>query len=240
MKKILWIVVARSGSKAIPGKNIKLLGGVPLMAYRIKSALSSKYSNDIWISSDSEDYAKIAEEYGAKKMFIRPAELADDNASSSDVLLHAMNFALSIKQSYELIGLLEPTSPFVTTLELDLAIDQLDASDDATAIVAIKESRPNTIFIQEESLYLEILSKNIESMKIQGRQAFKKEITPSGGFYISKWDTFLKSKTFYTNKTLGFELKGVSTLEIDEPDDWQFADYIVKNKLFKNTNNYDI
>ncbi|MFN7821376.1 MAG: cytidylyltransferase domain-containing protein, partial [Bacteroidota bacterium] len=145
MKKILWIVVARSGSKAIPGKNIKLLGGVPLMAYRIKSALSSKYSNDILISSDSEDYAKIAEEYGAKKMFIRPAELADDNASSSDVLLHAMNFALSIKQSYELIGLLEPTSPFVTTLELDLAIDQLDASDDATAIVAIKESRPNTI-----------------------------------------------------------------------------------------------
>lgn len=240
MRKILWIVAARSGSKAIPGKNIKLLGGVPLMAYRIKSALLSKCTNDVWISTDSEDYAKIAEEYGAKKMFIRPAELAGDNVSSSDVLLHAMNFALSINQSYELIGLLEPTSPFVTTLELDSAIDKLDANDDAAAIVAIKESRPNSLFVQEESLYLEILSKNIELMKIQGRQAFKKEITPSGGFYISKWDSFLKSKSFYTNKTIGFELKGVSTLEIDEPDDWQFADYIVKNKLFKNTNNYDI
>lgn len=240
MKKILWIVAARSGSKGILGKNIKLLGGIPLMAYRIKSALLSKYTNDIWISTDSEDYAKIAEEYGAKKMFMRPAELAGDYASSSDVLLHAMKFALSIEKKYELIGLLEPTSPFVTTLELDRAIEKLDANDDAVAIVATKESRPNTLFIQEESMYLETLAKKIESIKIQGRQAFKKEITPSGGFYISKWDAFLKSKTFYTNKTLGIELKGVSTLEIDEPDDWQFADYIVKNNLFKNINDYDI
>ena len=85
MKKILWILAARSGSKTIPGKNIKLLGGIPLLAYRIKSALLSKYSQDIWISTDSEEYAKIAEEYGAKKMFIRPDILADDQASSSDV-----------------------------------------------------------------------------------------------------------------------------------------------------------
>ena len=136
MKKILWIVAARSGSKAIPGKNVKLLGGIPLLGYRVKSALLSKHSNDVWISSDSEEYAKIAEEYGAKKMFIRPAELAVDNASSSDVVLHAMNFAVSAKKSYELIGLLEPTSPFVTTIALDMAIDKLDANDDAFAIVA--------------------------------------------------------------------------------------------------------
>lgn len=211
-----------------------MLGGIPLLAYRIKSVLISKYSHDIWISTDSEEYAKIAEEYGAKKMFMRPDILADDQASSSDVILHAMNFASSIGKNYELIGLLEPTSPFVTTITLESAIERLENIYEASAIVAIKESRPNSIFVQKDTLYLDILSKNINAMKVLGRQAFEKEITPSGGFYISRWHTFLENKTFYTDKTIGFELKGPSTLEIDDPEDWQMAEYIIEKNLFIN------
>ena len=68
-------------------------------------------------------------------------------------------------------------------------------------------------------------------MKNYSRQEFEKEITPSGGFYISKWSAFIENKTFYTSKTLSFEVDEVSGLEIDEPLDWEFAEFIVLKKL---------
>ena len=77
-------------------------------------------------------------------------------------------------------------------------------------------------------MFLEELSLNLEKLKTYGRQEFEKEITPSGGFYISKWT---EQKTFYTPKNIKFEVDEVSALEIDEPLDWEFAEFIVLNKL---------
>lgn len=231
-KKILWLIAARSGSKSIPDKNIKLLGGYPLISFRIKSALATEFSKDIWVSTDSELYARISEEFGANIPFIRPEILATDYASSIDVVLHAMHFATECNLKYDYIGLLEPTSPFITNIQLDSALNILNSSNEASAIVAIRESRPNRIFIQEESLYLTELANNIQSLTKIGRQFFKKEITPSGGFYISKWDSFLEDKTFYSQTTLGFNVDDISGLEIDEPLDWKFAEFIIEKELF--------
>ena len=230
-KKVLWLVVARKGSKSLPNKNIKKLGNHPLIAYRIKSAIKTEYTHDIWISTDSEEYAQIALEYGAKVPFIRPSYLATDEASSLDVVLHAMNFANKNNNMYEYIGLLEPTSPFISSSQLNQAIESLENNQSASAVDSTRESRPNRIFIQEESTYLSEISSNINSINILGRQQFKKEITPSGGFYISRWIDFLCAKTFYTDKTLGFLVDDISGLEIDEPIDWQFAEFIIEKRL---------
>ena len=129
------------------------------------------------------------------------------------------------------VGLLEPTSPFITSNQLDGALSLLEEHNEALAVVAVKESRPNKIFIQKQSMFLEELSLNLEKLKNYSRQEFEKEITPSGGFYISKWNAFLEKKTFYTSKTLSFEVDEVSGLEIDEPLDWEFAEFIVLKKL---------
>jgi N-acylneuraminate cytidylyltransferase/CMP-N,N'-diacetyllegionaminic acid synthase len=94
----------------------------------------------------------------------------------------------------------------------------------------VVESRPHKIFIQEESEFLVELAENFEGLKNLGRQAFKKEITPSGGFYISRWEAFLENKSFYTSKTLSYEVDEISGLEIDELLDWDFAEFIIKNK----------
>jgi len=225
-------VAARSGSKSLPDKNIRLLGGYPLLAYRILTGLASSYSHDLWISTDSDKYAEIAEKFGATKPFLRPAELSDDKALSADVVLHAMNHASSIGLEYDYIGLLEPTSPFVRTLELDQAIAELESNAAARGIVAVKEAVPNKMFVQENSKYLSTLSENLKKLKRLDRQAFSMEITPSGGFYISRWEDFLKFKTFYTELTLSSLLEGISTLEIDEPLDWLFAEFIIDKALF--------
>ena len=231
-KKILWLITARKNSKSIPDKNIKLLGGYPLISFRIKSALATKFPKDIWVSTDSEEYARLSQDYGASIPFIRPDFLASDDASSVDVVLHAMDFATKKNLKYDYIGLLEPTSPFINSTQLDLALNTLNSSIEASAIVAIRESRPNRIFIQEDSRYLTELADNIRSLTKIGRQFFKKEITPSGGFYISKWDNFLVDKTFYSQKTLGYYVDDISGLEIDEPLDWEFAEFIIEKKLF--------
>jgi len=236
-KKILWLVTARSGSKSIPHKNIKLLGGHPLLSYRIKTAINTTYNHDLWISTDSEEYASIAQKYGAERPFIRPEKLSLDDSSSSDVVLHAMEYAKKTNKGYDYIGMLEPTSPFITSKQLDTAISLLDNNSKAIAIVAVKESRPHKIFIQEESEFLVELSENFEGLKNLGRQAFKKEITPSGGFYISKWDDFLEMKSFYTPKTLSYEVDEISGLEIDEPLDWDFAEFIINKQNRLNETN---
>lgn len=228
--KVLWLVTARAGSKSIPHKNILPLNGIPLLAYRIQSARKSNCPDDVWISTDSEEYAGIAQEFGAKVKFIRPEALAADNASSIDVVLHAMQYAQEHEYKFDFIGLLEPTSPFITEIQLNEALAQLMAADDAHAIVAVKESRPNTIFIQEEATYLEDLANNLKNLTGLGRQNFKKQITPSGGFYIAKWHFFLDDQTFYTPKTMGFLVDDIAALEIDEPIDVEFAQFIASRK----------
>ena len=225
-QKILWLVVARSGSKSIPDKNIKLLSGLPLLTYRIRSAKKTKYPEFVWISTDSKKYASIALKHGAEVNFIRPKKLAEDNTDSVDVVLHAMNYANDNNYHFDYIGLLEPTSPFINSDQLDKALKKLIKNPIADSIVAVKESRPNTIFIQDESIFLDKIAKNIKKHKKIGRQNFIKQITPSGGFYISKWESFLNKKTFYTSKTIHFLVDEISALEIDEPIDFLFAEFI--------------
>ena len=154
-----------------------------------------------------------------------------DNSSSYDVVLHAMEYAMSLKNEYDYIGMLEPTSPFIKSKQLNDAIYLLDKNVEASGVVSVKESRPHKIFIQKEDKYLDVLAENFNGLKDLTRQAFKKEITPSGGFYISRWESFLKYKTFYTSKTLSFEVDDVSGLEIDEQIDWDFAEFIINNRI---------
>lgn len=228
---ILWIIAARSGSKSIPNKNIRILGKLPLLAYRIKSALSISRSDDILLSTDSEEYKLIGEKYGIKVPFLRPDFLSDDKASSIDVVLHAMEYVLKFtNREYEYVGLLEPTSPFIYYKDLINAVEILDSNHIANGIVACKETRPNTFFIQDDSEYLETLSIRFNNQTKLGRQEFSRQITPSGGFYISKWKNFMEEKTFYTNLTIPYLIPDECSLEIDEPIDWDWAEFLLKNK----------
>jgi CMP-N,N'-diacetyllegionaminic acid synthase len=229
--RILWLITARCGSKSIPEKNIRLLNGMPLMCYRIRTALSLSPAADVWLSTDSREYAKIAADSGATIPFLRPEHLSTDTASSMEVVLHAMDHAEKAGNSYSYIGLLEPTSPFVFKNDLLNGWTQLHQDPDATAIVAVKEARPNTIFIQDDARFLDALALNLDKVKAPGRQQFKRQITPSGGFYISRWDAFKKLGTFYSGTTLSYLLPEICGLEIDEAIDWSFAEFLLEKGL---------
>ena len=231
---ILWLISARLGSKSIPDKNVKKLGGMPLLAYRIRSALRIAKKNDVWISTDSRSYARIAESFGARVPFLRPARLASDSARSVDVALHAMEWARRAGLSYRAIGLLEPTSPFVRTQHLKEALAKLFSDPSASSIIATRRVSPGTFFIQRQTRYLSVIAKNMKKAGgVLRRQEEAGEITPSGGFYISKWDAFLRLKSFYSDRALSFVLPDPYGLEIDEPMDWLWAEFLIREKIIR-------
>ncbi|MBW8889350.1 MAG: acylneuraminate cytidylyltransferase family protein [Fibrobacteres bacterium] len=227
---VLWLMTARSGSKSIPHKNIKPLGGLPLLAHRIISANAIARPEDIWISTDSAEYADIACSRGASAPFLRPPDLASDTAKSSDVVLHAMDWAESHGRSYSAVCVLEPTSPFIYARHLKEAADRLQADKDSENIVAVRQVRPSTVFVQPMTRYLDVLAENIRRSAITRRQDEQIEVTPSGGFYIAKWDSFRRNKSFYTDLTLPFLVPDECALEIDEPVDWDWAEFMIDRK----------
>jgi len=147
------------------------------------------------------------------------------------VVLHAINEAEKRGLKYSVLGLLEPTSPFVRYSQLTEAAQQLSVDNEAENIVAVRESRPNSFFIQKDSKYLSELAERLSTVQSHARQNFGKEITPSGGFHMARWDSFKKSKTFFTSKTLSYFVGPENELEIDEPLDWNFAEFILQEGL---------
>ncbi len=232
-KKVLWLVTARSGTKGIPDKNIKRLGRWPLMAYRIRQALAFASKSDVWVSTDSIRYAKLAVSFGARVPFLRPGFLATDCSTSVDATLHAMRWAEEKGMAYDAIGVLEPTAPFVKSSYLVDAVKKLFSDTRAMSIVATRPVRPSTYYVQKDQRYLSKLARRLAKKGILRRQEEKGEITPSGGFYIAKWGYFMKSKTFYSSRTLSYRLPEVHGLEIDEPIDWCWAEFLLAKHLVK-------
>lgn len=231
---VLFLILARSGSKSIPNKNIKLLDGKPLLAYRIEQALTLTKKENVWLSTDSMIYAEIGKKFGATIPYIRPKELATDTTSSSEVILNIIEYCEKNGMKYDAIALLEPTSPFVSNNFLSLAINKLFKTKDANAIVSTRIIHTNTIFIQENNTYLTELFNKLKNVKNIRRQDQKTQITPSGGFYISKWESYKINKSFYTEKTLSYLLPDSMALEIDNPIDFLWAEFLSKkNKKIK-------
>ena len=232
-KKVLWLVTARSGSKEIPDKNIKRLGRWPLMAYRILQALALAPKANVWVSTDSPRYAKLAASFGATVPFLRPKFLATDRSTSVDATLHAMRWAEEKGMAYDAIAVLEPTAPFVKASYLKDAVKKLFSDAKAMSIVATRPVRPSTYYVQKNQLYLSELAGRLAKKGILRRQEEKDEITPSGGFYIAKWDYFMKSKTFYSSRTLSYRIPEIHGLEIDKPVDWLWAEFLLAKRLVK-------
>jgi len=136
---ILCIITARGGSKRLPGKNIKLLLGKPLIAYGIEAAKKSKYIDRVIVSTDSEEIAAVARGYGAEVPFMRPMELAQDDTPSVPVLQHAVNVVEEAGDTVDIMVLVQPTSPLVLASDIDAAIEKLVASG-APTCVSVSES----------------------------------------------------------------------------------------------------
>lgn len=234
---MIAIIPARGGSKGLPGKNIKMLCGKPLIAYTIESAKKAKCINRVIVTTDSEEIARVAKEYGAEVPFLRPKELATDTATASDVYIHCIDFLRS-KGNYEIANfmVLLPTAPLRTENEIDEAY-HLFAEKKATTLLSVCEAEipPSWYLKKDEYSIIENAGFIGKDIPVSNRQNSKKYYIPNGAIYILNFDLLLERKTYYCNNTIGYVMAREASIDIDELIDFEFAELLIEKKLSKNS-----
>lgn len=226
---ILAIVPARAGSKGLPGKNIMPLLGKPLIAWSIEQALKSKYINEVFVSTDSEEIAEVAKKYNAKVPFLRPAELATDEAKTADVLLHFIDEMEKFGNTYTHLLLLEPTSPLRDTNDINNAIEMLLENKEATSVVGVSKvesQHPSFTVSLTEDKFL----RSANNFEILRRQDIGDLYFYEGSVYISTIEKYKELNNFYHNNTLGYIMPKWKAFEIDDMVDFIITEALLNKK----------
>lgn len=235
-EKIVAIVPARSGSKGVPGKNIRLLAGHPLLSWIINSALKSKYIDRVICSTDSEQYAEIARKYGAEVPFIRPSEFATDTATDIQVLTHAVEW-LEKNENYtpDIILRLQPTNPTFPTELIDEGIMKLLSDPEADSVRAIAPSHkhPFKMWKVIPNDYIEPffdinITRNPEAYNM-GRQQLPEVFLQVGVMEVLKYNTLINMKSMAGKKIRPLIVNDeLFIVDIDTELDFITAEIILK------------
>jgi len=226
--QLLYIIPARGGSKGLPGKNIKELAGKPMIAYSILAALHSKYKGKVVVSTDDLKIAELSKQHGAEVPFMRPSELATDNASTVDAIIHAIEYYKKQTVYFDLIVLLQPTSPLRTCVDIDNAIDLL-IQKKASAIVSVCENEHHPLWsnsLPEDGSMKDFMR---EEAKGKNRQQLPKNYRLNGAVYVSKTEDLIKHKGFIHEGTYAYIMPANRSIDIDHEIDFKLAELLIKN-----------
>ena len=231
--RVLYLITARGGSKGVPNKNIRLVGGLPLIAYKIIAAQKSHVNKRIIVSTDSDGIAEVAIRHGAEVPFMRPEYLASDTASSVDVVMHAIQWIEeNDNRKYDYVCLLEPSSPFATSDDLDAAINLIieKKADTCLGMKEVDVTR-NLIHQLDDKGGLSLFYDEIKHLASVRRQEQNHEYTMNGCMYIAKWDYFKEHKLFHSNNSIPYIMTSEKSIEIDSIMDYEFACFLVDKGL---------
>lgn len=226
---MLIIIPARGGSKGVPGKNIKLLNGKPLIQYTIEAALAVTSQENILVSTDSTEIKEVVEYLGIEVPFLRPSELATDTTGSYEVLLHALEYYKGQGNIVDKLILLQPTSPFRTAVHIQEAMKLYN--DDLDMVASVKETTSNPYYVlkeENESGFLEPSKKGSFSR----RQDCPKVWELNGAIYIINPKSLTRMPLSHFTKVKKFEMDEYSSHDIDTHMDWIVAETLEANKSF--------
>lgn len=225
--KNIAIIPARSGSKGLPDKNIKMLSGKPLIAWSIEAAISSGVYDEVMVSTDSEKYADIARSFGAKVPFLRSAEASSDTSSSWDAVREVILKYQEFGQDFDTFTLLQPTSPLRSADDIKGSFDQmLDKNARTIVSVCETEDSPYTCNTLPESMSMQDFF--IEEYKNTRRQDLPNCYRLNGAIYLSKVDDFLKDGDIYANDCYAYIMDGQRSVDIDTDLDFKIAQLLIE------------
>lgn len=226
--KILTIIPARGGSKGIPRKNIKPFGGKPLIYYTIDCARAICTDEDICVSTDDAEIISVVEQYGLKVPFVRPAELATDTAGTYEVLLHALNFYEKQGKRYDVVVLLQNTSPFRKAGQVKEALALY--REDVDMVVSVKECAANPyycVFEENQEGFLKICKGDGNIFR---RQDAPKVYEYNGAIYIMNAKVLKTTHMHKMQKRVKYVMDDLSSFDLDTMWDWKMAEMIKKEK----------
>jgi CMP-N,N'-diacetyllegionaminic acid synthase len=230
---MIAIIPARSGSKGVPGKNIKLLGGIPLFAYSIIAAKMMPSVSRVIVSTDSEEYAQIAKDYGAEVPFLRPNEISGDKSTDFDLFLHAINW---FKENESLIPdyilHLRPTTPLRNPQIMEDAVKLFIENKNLASSLRSGHTAPESPykwFLKNDDNYFKGLRDDLTPEKVNlPRQSFPSVYIPDGYIDILKSSVILTTGTLHGDKMLVFE--SPFCVEVDTKDDFQYLEFQIQKE----------
>lgn len=227
--KILTVIPARGGSKGIPHKNIKLLNGKPLIYYTIDCARSICTDNDICVSTDDPEIIKCVENYGLKIPFVRPAELATDTAGTYEVLLHALDFYEKQGRHYDVVLLLQNTSPFRNADHVKEALKLY--REEIDMVVSVNQTKTNPYYNCFEEDFDGFLKKTIDISSIVRRQDAPVTYEYNGAIYVINVKQLKKMSLGQFTRRVKYVMDDIHSVDLDNITDWIYAEFIIKEHL---------
>lgn len=224
---MIAIIPARGGSKGLPGKNVRPLNGKPLIAYAIEAALKAKHVDRVIVSTDDEEIARVAVEYGAELPFMRPAELASDTAMAIDNYIYTIGrLEKEGSKPIEAFVVLQPTSPLRIAEDIDGAIELFEQKGADSVISYSQEAHPVTWhkYLDDEGHFVDIFDANIKN-----RQDNRVSYYPNGAVYVFR-TAMIRERKYYTNKSYAFVMPRTRSVDIDFIEDFEYAEFLLKRR----------
>ncbi len=224
--KNIAIIPARSGSKGVKDKNIKQLCGKPLIAYTIEAALKCGVFDEVMVSTDSEQYAQIAKEYGASIPFLRTDATSTDSASSWDMVQEVLDGYLEIGKKFDTFCLLQPTSPLRDAEDIKLAYELYETKS-SFAVVSVCEAEHSPLWYGHLPESRELIGFLQPEDMIQ-RQAGGKFYRLNGAIYIVNIKRFLKDRFLYQKGSYAYIMSTKHSVDIDTYLDFLIVEAILR------------
>jgi CMP-N-acetylneuraminic acid synthetase len=229
MIKVVGLITARGGSKGIPQKNVRPLAGKPLIAWTIEAALRSRLLERVIVSTDDEEIARTAREWGADVPFMRPVELAQDDSPHLAVIRHALGWLGSEqKTEFDYLLLLQPTSPLRSTEDIDKSI-ALAEEKDADAVVSVCLTHDHPFLSKQVTADGRLLDFVEKPPGYLARQRLPPAYSLNGAIYLVRRSVLLERDDWYTDSTFAYIMPPERSLDIDTPWDLHLVDLILRD-----------
>lgn len=225
---VLALITARGGSKGLPGKNIRTLAGKPMIAWSIEAARASGVVDRVVVSTDDAEIARVARDWGAEVPFLRPAELAGDNAAHVPVVLHALDW-LAGHDGYrpELVLLLQPTSPLRTAVDIRDAVS-LYRKNRPQAVVGVCEPSHHPWLIKTEDEEGWLKDFVVKPAGYLPRQKLPNVYAVNGALYLISVEALRELETFTPPHTLPLVMPAERSVDIDTEHDLRLAEFLLR------------
>lgn len=222
MGERIAIITARGGSKRIPKKNIREFCGKPIIAYSIEAAVKSELFSEVMVSTDSEEIAEIAKQYGAKVPFMRSAKTSDDYATTADVILEVLERYQEMGKNFEYVCCIYPTAPFVTAEKLTEAMEIMEANKPTVVMPMVAFSYPpQRSFVMDEDGLMKY--KYPEYMTARS-QDLEKQYHDAGQFYIYHTQKYQECNGKVASGVMSMVVSDLEVQDIDNEEDWKIAE----------------
>ena len=226
--RVLGLIPARGGSKGIPRKNVRDLGGRPLLAWTAEAALAARRLSRVVLSTDDPEIAEVGRRFGLEVPFLRPAELARDETPTLPVVRHALVELEKAGGRFDAVCLLQPTSPFRRPEDIDGCIELLESAglDAVVSVLPVPpEHNPHWVYFRGEDFLLRLATGEAEP--IPRRQELPPAFHRDGAVYVTRRDVLVEGDSLYGRRLGGYVVE-MRSMNLDTPADWERAERLLE------------